>query len=123
MNFGSSLLKGSQSGFNFIGDMLSQVMNLLAKPLSYIFVALLQFFVAIVAGFFRVIYSMLTINYDAISNVYPGESYTGIQTVMDLLRPTGMLTVVPYIVLAVIWFAFIKKLIGLIGGAGGSASD
>jgi hypothetical protein len=146
MNFVSALLGALQQGFNFIGDMIFEALKFLAKPLSYvfyfiegifyfiyqlfnivvkiimIFVALIQFFVAIVAGFMRTVIAMLTINYSAVPPVYPGGSYQGVQVVLDLLQPTGILTVVPYIILAIIWFGFVKKMIGLIGG-GGAANE
>jgi hypothetical protein len=40
----------------------------------------------------------------------------GISAVLDQLRPTGLLTVVPLIILAIVWGLFIKKIVGLIGG-------
>jgi hypothetical protein len=140
MTFVDSLLTLLQSGFGFIGDMIYQLVQFLAKPLSYvysffegifyallklfevvvlivkIFTAFIQFFGAIVAGFFRTLFSMLTIDFSQTPINYPSISYQGIQVVIDLVQPMGLLTVVPSICLALIWFFFVKQMIGLVGG-------
>lgn len=128
------------SGFKFVGDMLYRFMTFLAKPLSYlyyffdgvfyfflqlfnivvkivmIFVALIQLFAALVVGFLRTVFSMLTIDFSAAPH-FPSKSGQGIAAVMDVIGGAGMLTVAPGIVLAVVWFIFIKQIIGLLGGA------
>lgn len=143
MKFVDALLQLLQSGFNFLGDQLYKLFSFLAKPMSYIyyffegifyflyqlfnivvkivmiFVAMVQLFAALVAGFVRTILSMLTINFNNVPH-YPSSSGQGITAVMTLLGDAGMLTVVPYIVLAILWFYFIKKIIGLIGGVSGA---
>ena|SRR5206468_5047888 len=145
MTFVDTLMTWLGQGFSFIGDMIYKLIQFIAKPLTYvyyffegvfyflyvlfqiaakiimIFVALVQFFIAIVSGFMRTLLRMLTINYDDSAIHYPDSSYTGIQTVLDFVRPMGFLDVVPLIVLAMIWFYFIKKMIGLLGGVQGDA--
>lgn len=146
MKFVDMLLLLLTSGFNFIGDMLGELIKFLAKPLSYIyyffdgvfyflyqlfavivkvimiFVALFQFFVAIVAGFMRTLLKMMTINYDATPVNYPSTSMQGIQAVIDeILEPMGVITIVPLILLAMIWFMFAYKIIGLFGGTKNNA--
>jgi phage-related protein len=138
MKFVDALLSLVSGGFNFLADLIYKLFSFLAKPLSYvyyffegvfyflfqlfnivvkvvmIFVGLFQLFIALVAGFVRTIMSMLTINYTAPH--YPSASGQGITAVTDILNASGMLTVVPYIVLAVIWMYFVKRMIGLLGG-------
>lgn len=128
------------SGFGMIGDFFFTLFGFLAKPLSYlldfltaifyaiyqlflivvrvimIFVALLQFFGSLVVGFFRSLYSLLTIDFYKNTPRYPNETAQGIGIVVDLLRPTGVITVVPLIILAIVWAIFVRKIIGLFGG-------
>lgn len=146
MKFVDGLFSLLADGINYLGDMIAQVIQFLAKPLSYlyyffdgvfyffyqifnvvvkiimIFGAMIQFFASIVAGFVRTITNMLTIDYDAVPVSYPSSSQQGMQAVIDnVLQPMGLLTVVPMIVLALIWFAFAYKVIGLIGGTKNNA--
>jgi hypothetical protein len=140
MKFVDGLFGLISSGINYIGDMIAKLIEFIAKPLSYIFyyfdgvfyflyqlfliiskiimifVAILQFFASIVVGFMRSILSMLTIDFNATPINYPSSSYQGIQAVLDIFQPMGVLTVVPMIVLAIVWFYFAKRVIGLIGG-------
>lgn len=81
-----------------------------------LFVGLLQLLGALIAGFTRTIMSFLTVDFNSTPKNVLNETATGIDVVMNLLAPTGVLTVVPYICLAMIWFVFIKQMIGLIGG-------
>lgn len=142
MKFVNVLTSGIASGFNFLGDMLAALIRLISKPLTFllsllesifyliyqlgyivvkvimIFVALLQFFGAIVIGFLRTVFAMLTINYGQTPLRYPDSSIIGLNTVLDVIRPMGLLTVVPGIVLAITWFIFIKRFIGLLGSRG-----
>lgn len=144
MTFVDSLLTMLSKAFGFIGDMLYSIIQFLAKPLSYIyyffdgvfyflyqlfnvvvkvimiFVALVQFFGSIVLGFLRTVMKMLTVDFSSTPIHYPDSSLQGITVVLDLVRPMGLLTVVPLIILALTWFYFIKKMIGLLGGVGGS---
>lgn len=142
MSFFQGLAKLFKDGFTFIGDMLQRFVSFLAKPMSYIyyfldgvfyfiyqlfavvvkivmvFVALIQFFVAMIAGFLRTIGRMLTINFKDTPIHYPSDTSVGMQVITDLVAPMGLLTVVPGIALALVWFMFAYKVIGLIGGAG-----
>jgi len=146
MNFGNAIMQALAKGFNLLGDMFIKLIIFLSKPLSYIyyffegifyfvfqlfnvvvkivmvFGAIIQFFISIVAGFFRTIIKFLSFNYDSTPIIYPSDSYQGIKVVMDFVRPMGLLTVVPLIVLCMLWLFFVKKMIGLIGG-GGTSSD
>jgi hypothetical protein len=140
MKFVDGLFSLLSKGINFLGDMIGKLIEFIAKPLSYvyfffdglfyflyqlfsvivkiimIFVAMFQFFVAIVAGFIRTVLAMLTIDFNAKPTHYPSSSFQGIQAVLDVFQPMGILTVVPMIMLAVVWFFFAKRMIGLIGG-------
>lgn len=140
MKFVDKLLSSLTGGFKFVGDMLYRLISFIVKPLSYlfyfldgifyfifqvglviykvisIFVALFQFFIAIVAGFLRFIGSMLFIDFSKTPINYPSTSQKGVQVVLDLLQPTGLMTVLPIICIALLWFFFVKKIIGLIGG-------
>jgi hypothetical protein len=134
------LLNFLGDGFGLIAKSVSGLINLISRPLAYvlsffegifyaiyqlflivgkvimIFVALIQFFGALVAGFMRTIYSLLTIDFYKAPVHYPNVAMQGISAVLDQLRPTGLLTVVPLIILAIVWGLFIKKIVGLIGG-------
>lgn len=140
MNFVEKLLQLIQDGFNFLIDALYQIVVFLAKPLSYliqflegifylfyqlfeiavmlvmIFVALFQFIIALTAGIFRTIKLWLTVDPDMDDVNFPSESYLGFQTLVEQLEPTGFMTVVPTIAIAITWFYFAMKIIGLFGG-------
>lgn len=140
MIFVDSLLSMIAKGFNLVGDLIYQLFSFLAKPLTYlyyfldgifyffyqlylivvkiimIFVALLQFFGAIVVGFVRSITGMLSIDFDQTPVNYPDASYEGIQVVLDLVAPMGLMDIVPLILIAIVWAYFVKKYIGLLGG-------
>jgi phage-related protein len=140
MTFVNILLGLLQSGISYIGNVLYSIIDFIAKPLSYIFyfidgifyffvklfeivisvikifVALIQFFASIVSGLFRIIGNMLTVDFTTQPINYPSETLRGINTVMDLVRPMGLLDIVPAIILALVWFAFAVKIIGLLGG-------
>jgi hypothetical protein len=140
MNFVEKLLGLMSSGFDFVGDMLFSLISFIAKPLSYvfyffdgvfyflyqlynivvgvikIFVALVQFFFAIVLGFMRTLREMLTIDFSQTPIHFPSKTMDGVQAVLDLVDPMGVLDIVPLILIAVTWGYFIKKIIGLLGG-------
>jgi len=141
MKFVDKLLGLMMDGFFKVISIIYSFMEFLAKPLSYlfeflkgifyfifkifdvvvqvvmIFVALFQFLGAIIAGVFRMIKSWLIINPDANDVSFPSTSYQGFKVVTDLLQPTGLMTVVPAVALAFLWFYFILKMIGLFGGS------
>ncbi|MFP3786429.1 hypothetical protein, partial [Burkholderia sp. SIMBA_024] len=54
---------------------------------------------------------------------YPSTTMSGIQVVIErVLQPVGFMTVVPMILLAVVWLFFVIRMFGLLGG-GVSTSD
>lgn len=140
MNFAEKLLQLILDGFNWLFNALYQIVWFLAKPLAYllqflegifylfyvlfdivvivvmIFVACFQFLWALTAGIFRTIKLWLTVNPDVSDVNFPSESWTGFQVVVEQLQPTGFMTVVPTIAIAVTWFYFMLKIIGLFGG-------
>lgn len=141
MKFVDKLLGLIASGFNKMIDGFLLVIQFFAKPLSYLleflkgifyfiyklgevavaviklFVALFQFFIAIIAGIFRTIKSWLTINPSAGDVSFPSVSNRGFGVVMDILQPTGLLTVVPIVALAFVWFFFAMRVVSLFGGS------
>lgn len=141
MKFVDKLLDLIADGFNALIDFLFSFIEFLAKPLSYlfsflegifyfitklfdivvavvmIFVALFQYFFAIIAGLFRMIKGWLTVNPNAGDLSFPSTSNRGFQVVVDLVQPTGLMTVIPMVALAFLWFFFIIKMIGLFGGS------
>lgn len=140
MKFVDKLLGLLKQGFENIIDFLFQFIQFLAKPLAFLlqflegifyfisvlfqiaiqvimlFVALFQFLFAIIAGVFRTIVSWLTVNPNASDVSFPSVSNRGFAVVVDLVQPTGLMTVVPMVALAFLWFFFILKIIGLFGG-------
>lgn len=80
-----------------------------------IFVALFQFIFALIAGIVRSITSWLT--FSVKGNIsFPSVSESGFATVIDILDGTGILTVLPIVATAFVWFYFVIKMIGLFGG-------
>lgn len=140
MNFAENLFYLIILGVTRLIQFLYSIVLFLAKPLAYllqflegifylfyklfdiavliimIFVSLFQFLFALTAGIFRTIKLWLTVNPDVSDVNFPSESWTGFQVIVDLLQPTGFMTVVPTIALAVTWFYFVLKIIGLLGG-------
>ena len=140
MTFVNFLVGKLINGFNFVGDMLYKFISFLAKPLSYVyyffdgvfyfvmqlalvvwkiislFVALFQFFGALVAGFFRTITSFLAIDFTSSPVHFPSSSLRGLQVILNLIAPMGLLSVLPLVLIAVVWFIFVKRMIGLLGG-------
>lgn len=140
MKFVDKLLSFLKNGFEKIIDALFAFISFLAKPLSYvlaflegvfyfimkifdvvisvvmIFVALFQFVGALVVGLFRTIANWLTVSPNSADVAFPSASYQGLEVVIDLVQPTGLLTVVPMVCLALLWMYFIIKIIGLFGG-------
>lgn len=141
MKFVDKLLGLLKDGFDKMIDILFLLIQFFAKPLAFllqflegifyfitvlfqiviqiimIFVALFQFLFAIIAGVFRTIYMWLTVNPNPNDVSFPSMSNTGFGVVVDLLQPTGLMTVVPMVALAFLWFYFILKIIGLFGGS------
>jgi hypothetical protein len=130
-------------GFKRVGDWIvngfRELFELLSKPLSYlyyfldglfyffivffdvvikiinIFVALFQFIFALIYGFMRTLADLLTPSFSSPVNM-PSTSQTGLDVVLDVVDPLGILNIVPYICLAFVWFFFIKNILALFGG-------
>lgn len=141
MKFVDKLLGLLKDGFEKVIDMIFVVVQFLAKPLAFllqflegifyfiavffqivvqiimIFVGCFQFLFAIIAGVFRTIKMWLTVNPNAGDVSFPSVSNRGFAVVVDLIQPTGLMTVVPMVALAFLWFYFIIKIIGLFGGS------
>jgi hypothetical protein len=151
MNFINSILGGFNSVISFLGSLFSPLfsligkgfnalLDLLEKPLSYvfyffdgvfyfieklfsvvvlivkIFVAFFQFLGSLILGVFRTIH-MWIIPSLSDNTHFPSASEQGFQTVIDLISPTGLTTVVPIVAIAFCWFFFVLKIISLFGGS------
>lgn len=140
MNFIEKILDFLVKFAGVIVDGFTELIDFLAKPLSYllefligifyfimklfevaievvmIFVAMFQFLFAIIAGVLRTAKSWLVVNPDSGGVAFPSSSYKGFEVVIDLVQPTGLLTVVPSVCLGMLWFGFMIKIIGLFGG-------
>lgn len=139
MKFVDKILKLIMDGFNSIIDLFAILFKLFGKVFGYIieffkgifhfimklfdvvveiiqiFVALFQFIFSLGAGVFRTIKMWLTVN--PVADVsFPSVSNQGFSVVTDIARGTGLLTVVPMVALAFLWFYFVLKMIGLFGG-------
>lgn len=148
MNFIDTILDFFRGAFDNVIDAFEKIIDFLAVPLMYlleflagifyfvvkvfdvivhivmIFVACFQFLFSVIAGVFRTIFYWTNVTPTS-DVVFPDASSSGFATVMDILQPTGMLTVVPLVATAFVWFYFIYKIIALFGGqiivkAGGS---
>jgi hypothetical protein len=125
---------------SMIGNGFNNLLELISKPLSYlfyfldgifyffmkifdvviqvimIFVALFQFIIAIMAGLIRTLQALLTPTFNSADANLPSNTAQGLKVVMDLLDPTGFNTVVPLILIALVWIGFIFKTLALFGG-------
>jgi phage-related protein len=125
--------------FDFFSGLFSSLFDLLQKPLELlfhfldgifyffaqlftivvlvvkIFVALFQYIGALIAGVFRQIRYFLSMNIQGDIN-FPSESNSGFAVVFDILKGTGILSVVPIVATAFLWFFFVLKMISLFGG-------
>lgn len=139
MNFAEKLFDLLLQGFNKMVDLFVILFTWLGKILGYliellvgifyfiwklfevvievvqIFVACFQFVFALAAGVFRTIKLWITPQLSGNMD-FPSISNTGFGVVMDVLKGTGLLTVVPGVALAFLWFFFALKMIGLFGG-------
>lgn len=139
MNFANTLLKWLNNIITFIADGFGKLFRFLEKPLSYlfyffdgifyfiavvfdiivaivrIFVALFQFIGALILGVLRTIADFLVPSFSSPVHM-PSESGNGFGVVLDVVDPVGLLHIVPYILIALVWFAFIFKILALFGG-------
>lgn len=139
MKFVDKLFKLLSDGFNTLIHAFTTLFKWLGKIIGYlveffegifyfiwkifevaiavvkIFVALFQFIFALGAGIFRTIKSWITVSPQKDLS-FPSVSMKGFSVVTDILQGTGILTVVPMVALAFLWFFFVLKMIGLFGG-------
>lgn len=125
--------------FDLISSGFQSLMEFLAKPLGWlmyflegifyffekvfavivlvikIFTAMFQYLGALIAGVFRFIGHLLSFNISA-NTKFVSSSDSGFATVIDLLQPTGLLTVVPIVATALLWIFFCMKVFSAIGG-------
>ncbi|WP_214796709.1 MULTISPECIES: hypothetical protein [unclassified Exiguobacterium] len=139
MNFIEKLLSVIVGVGQLIVDGFTNFLSFLEKPLSYvfyffdgvfyfimqlfdvvvkvvmIFVALFQFIAALIAGVFRTLQGLLSPTFNQPINM-PSTTSQGVDVVLDLVDPMGVLDIVPYICVAFVWFFFILKILALFGG-------
>lgn len=108
-----SLLEGI---FHFINVLFQIVVMILS-----IFVGLFQFIFSISGALFRTVFSWVGFAPSGSVNL-PSASRHGFETVLDQVGGTGLLTVIPNVLIAVIWLLFAYKIIGLIGGSDNKGS-
>lgn len=95
--------------FYFVGQLF-----LVLIKVVMLFVVLFQFLGAIVVGFLKTIGNMLVMH--ASSPNLPSKTGEGLNAVTQVLSKIGFMDVVPLVLTGLIWFFFVKKLIGLFGG-------
>jgi len=140
MNFVEKLLGFLGDGFNFIGDYIQELIDFIAEPLAFIlsflegvfhlintlfdvaiklinlFVALFQFIFSIIEGVFRTINIWLNPFVNQNTIVFPSNTQRGFDVVLEQIAPIGFTSIIPLILVALTWFGFAVKVIGLIGG-------
>jgi len=127
--FGSMVADGFNKLFNFLSVPLGWLIWLLdgiwyfiltlftiAMKIIMIFVALFQYIGAVILGFMRAIKGLVTLSFSSTPINFPSASKTGFQLVLDILQPTGLMTVVPLVLLAILWIYFVVRIMSLIGG-------
>lgn len=126
--------------FSLISKSFQALIDLLAAPIKYlmyflegifyffqqifiiavmvikIFIAIFQYIGALIMGIFRTIKMWLIPSLNG-NTKFVSATGDGFKTVIDLLQPTGLLTVVPMVALAFLWFYFALKMLGLFGGS------
>lgn len=139
MNFIEKILTVIVGLGKLIVDGFKNLFSFLEKPLSYlfyfldgifyffmqlfdivvkvvmIFVALFQFIAALIIGVFRTLQGLLYPTFHQPINM-PSTTSQGVDVVLDLVDPMGVLDIVPYICVAFVWFYFILKILALFGG-------
>lgn len=142
MNFIERIMQLFFNLGEFIGNVITALVDFLAKPLAFllqflegifyfiavlfqivvliisIFVALFQYLFSIVGAFFRTIASWIGF-VPSSSYALPYASREGFEATMEQVGGTGMLTVIPNVMIAIIWIYFAFKIIGLIGSGRG----
>lgn len=142
MTFVNGIFSLLGNGISFIGDMIWKVVEFIAKPLSYLFyflegifhlfyvlftlvvkvitlcVALFQFIGSIVAGVIRTIMMWLSFTPNTSQTSFPSVSQTGFAVIYDLANSIGLLSVVPLLALAFVWFFFALRVLNLLGVKG-----
>lgn len=122
-------------GFNVLLDFFAQPIMFLLTLLEGIFyfitvlfnivVKIIQIFVALFQLFFAVATGLVS-SFDLDASFNPGDvgsinlpyySSQGFQAVMDHLIGTGLMTVIPYALTALLYLAFARKVMGLLGGS------
>lgn len=81
-----------------------------------IFVALFQYLGALIGGFLKAIKGLVSLSFNQTPINFPSESQRGFQLVLDVLQPVGFMTVVPLVLLAILWIYFVIRIMSLIGG-------
>ena len=109
-----SLFQGIFAVLDFIFYFLTQSILVIFLIIK-IFFALFQYLFSVTFMFFKFIASFIVPHFEK----YPlvgFESDNGFNVVLQLLRPTGALDVLPFALACLLWFFFVKKVIGLFGG-------
>jgi len=125
--------------FDFFGDVFQKLFDIIAKPLQLlfdlleaifffflklfeigvmiikIFTAFFQYVYALGQGIFRTISSWSHISVSK-GTSFPSASGQGFNAVIEILQPTGLMTVVPIVATAFLWLFFVIKILGLLGG-------
>lgn len=125
--------------FQFLADLFKPLFDILVKPLTLLFdllegifyflfqlwnvivlvvkigVASFQFVGALLTGVWRTITQWTSVNVTP-SSKFVSSTEQGFGVLIEQLQPTGLLTVLPMIALAFLWFFFVIKMIGLFGG-------
>lgn len=142
MNFIEKILSSIQNFGDFIGEMFSGFLDILVKPLAYIlaffegifyfitklftvvveiimlFVALFQFLFAIITGFFRTLGTWLGFIPSSSYNIPTSETQQGLNVFFEVLGGTGFMTLLPNVLIFLVWLGFIYKVINLFGNKG-----
>lgn len=91
-----------------------QLFDIVVKVVT-IFVACFQFIIALITGVLRTLKGLLSPSFDQPVNL-PSSSGKGLKVVLDLVDPIGLTDIVPYILIAFVWFFFVLKILALFGG-------
>src|SRR5690625_4499118 len=141
MNFIEKIITGLKNIGDFLGSLLQDLIDLIVIPLAFllellegifyfiaklfeivvhiitIFIALFQFLFAVVSGLFKTISNWIGLT--PVDNYHiPSDAELGFSETLKVIGGTGLLTVVPSILIAILWIFFAIKIINLFGNKG-----
>lgn len=144
MKFVDKILQALKNFGEFLGDLFMGLFDLILKPLAFLleilmavvyffgvlleiviavvmlFVAFFQFLFALATGLIRTVASWVGFTPSGSTNL-PSASQQGFDTFLDVIMPTGLVTIIPNVAIALLWLITVIKIVGLFGNRQGGS--